>query len=179
MAGERAKGLAAFNAKFEAIPNAAQEQLGVELAIISRDILAMQRRAVPKGDTGALEQGLSIAVLIEKLRARIGLLKGGRDRGKINGRTDKGRSGGPFYGRIVNFGRKAQTVIVTRTARRKGKALPTRGARKAAVLANSYSMKVPYMAPREFIQVPGAQKVALGQLAEFWSRTLARTGIGA
>lgn len=173
---ERVKGLASAYAAFAAIPDAARDQLGVELAIIGRDILAMQQQAVAK-DTGALEQGLSIALLIEKLRVRIGLLANSSGGSKSNGRRSKMNYGGYYYGRFVEFGRKAQTVLVTRTARRKANRLSTKGARRAAVLANSYSMKVSALKPRPFVRLPGVQQVALGQLAEFWSRTLARSGV--
>lgn len=177
------RGLAAANSLLDQLPGAARDQLGVELAIIAREILTVQRRLVAK-DTGALQGELSLAVQAEQLRARIGLLGDGKGGARRNGRRLKTNLGDAFYGRIVEDGRRAQTVIVTRTARRQVKAAQgvtrrNRGVRKAAVVAKSYSMKVTALSARPFVHIPGAEALAVGQLAEFWSRTLARTGGGA
>lgn len=177
MASEKLRGLAEANALFDSLPPDAEAQLAVEMAIIGRETLAAQRALVPV-DTGELKGDLGLQLLLDQLKVRVGLLIGGRDAGKLNGRARRGRSGGPFYGRIVQFGRAAQTVIVTRKAglkrllgnNRKG------NTRRGVYERKPYKMKVKAMAARNFVFVPGAAETAMGQLAEFWSRLLVRRG---
>ncbi|MBB4152905.1 hypothetical protein GGQ80_000793 [Sphingomonas jinjuensis] len=161
------------------LDEAARDELGVELAIIGREGLAAQRAATPK-DTGELAGDLSIRLLIERLKIRIGLLAGGRDASRFNGRAVKARAGGPFYGRIVYFGRKAQTVLVTRRIKqRRLSGNNKNGMRRSTVLAGkAYTMKVRVRAGVPFIDAPGAGFAANaeGQIAEYWARTFARAG---
>jgi hypothetical protein len=102
----RVDGLAEAYAMLARLPEAAQEQIGVEMAIIGRDVLAAQKRDVAKA-TGQLEAGPVAAVAD---RAAPG-----------EGRACSASPGGRaklFYGRIVEGGRRAQTVIVQRAQRR-------------------------------------------------------------
>lgn len=163
MSGGAAQGLAEAYAVLGAVPEAAKEELGVELAIIARDALSIQQAAAPS-DTGALRAGLSLQLLIQRLTVRIGLigLKGGR--------------ASLFYGRIVNFGRRAQTVLVQRRRRVNGQLRSSRRRKVAADIAATYPLKVRPRAAVDFIGAPGVafERDALGRLAEYWSRVLAR-----
>lgn len=164
--------------RFDTIPKAAEEQLGVELAIIGRDMRDMQRAASPH-DTGTLRGALSVWLMLDQLRVRVGLI------GQRNRRSRKRSYGDAFYGRFVEFGRKAQTVIVQRRRRVRAhigagehkNILRTSRRRKiAADIVASYSMKVKARAPHPFVFIPNAQEIATQRLADFWSNTLARSG---
>lgn len=175
MSRSAVRGLAEANTMFDRLPDDAREQLGVELAIIGRDILADQRALVPK-DTRELEAHLSLQLLLDKLKVRVGLFIAGR---KYGGRKVVRGGRDAFYGRFVALGRTAQTVIVTRKAklqRLKGNNHKNGTARRGVYAGKPYALRVKAMAARDFIRVPGAEQAAAGQLAEFWSRLLARRG---
>lgn len=166
MTMSRVDGVAAAAAMFDRIPDAAREQLAVELGIIGREIRQAQQAEAPKL-TGQLSAGLSIAVAIEQLRVRIGLLglKGGR--AKL------------YYGRFVQFGRKAQTVLVQRRRRVDGKLRTARGRKRAEDIAATYSLRVKARAPHPYVRTaddPLVQELVADRLAGFWSETLAKAG---
>jgi hypothetical protein len=177
---DKVKGLAEAYSLFGRLPNAARDQLGVELAIIGREILAEQRQQVAK-DTGALSAGLSLWLMLEQLRVRVGLI-GLRGSSRVSpSKRAKGRNyGNLFYGRFVEFGRRAQTVLVQRRRRvatrtsNYGILRTSRGRKVTADIVSTYSLKVKARDPHPYIKVEGAQDIAAGQLAEFWSRTFGR-----
>lgn len=179
MSFERVKGLAAANALFDRVPQAAREELGVELAIIARDVLAVQQLQVPK-DTGALEAALSIRLLIDQLRVRIGLV-GRRTGSSARGRRKAGSSlGAAYYGRFVALGIRAQTVLVQRR-RRVGGALRTLHRRKRAEdIAATYRLRIKGQPARDFINIGEAEdRIVANRLANFWSNTIDRAAGGA
>ena len=153
---------------------AARDQLVVELAILSRELSAAQYAEAPRA-TGALAAALSYQVTPENLRARIGLLLGGRDAGKFNGRSFKARAGGPFYGRFVEFGRKAQTVVVTRHLARRVVGNGRGKGRRVLYAGKPYTMRVSALPPRPFVAQPLLEQVVDRSLADFWSQVLNRT----
>ncbi len=165
MVGNRVQGLADTYALFGALPDAARDELGIELAILAREGLAAQKAAAPE-DTGALSAGLSMQLQIDQLRVRFGLL------GLTGSRSNL------FYGRIVNFGRSAQTVLVQRRRRVNGSLRVYRGRKRLEDISVTYSLPVKARDAVPFIDAAGADfgDVAAGQLAEFWARTLARAG---
>ncbi|AJP72930.1 hypothetical protein [Sphingomonas hengshuiensis] len=201
MAGRQSRvdGLDGALSYFDSVPAAARDEMAVELGIIGREILAAQHRDVAK-DTGALDAALSLQVLLERLKVRIGLMRGGNSASKSNGRARKARAGGPFYGVIVEKGRAAQTVNVTRRIKKPNRKIKgnnkngdTRrtvfqGAQKRRRPASSpnagtfmgtpYKMRVPAMAGRPFVEQPMLQDVAEQHLSEFWAQVLTRTGGG-
>ena len=162
-------GVEAAGQMFDRLPDAAREQLGVELVILGREGLAAQKAMVAAQayDTGRLEGGLSIQLLVDQLKVRIGLIGVKRGRASL------------FYGRIVNFGRKAQTVIVQRRRRVDGKLRVARGRKMAADIAATYRLKVKARPAIPFIDAPGKsfEADAAAQLAEYWSRVFARAGV--
>lgn len=178
MQHSRLEGTEILLRRFDTIPDAAREQLGVELAIIGREFRDLQRGAAP-ADTGALKGALSVWLMLDQLRVRVGLI------GMRNRRSRKRSYGDAFYGRFVEFGRKAQTVLVQRRRRvvadmgdgvQKRILRTSRRRKLASDIVTTYSMKVKARAPHPFIFVPKAQETATQRLANFWSETLARAG---
>lgn len=171
----RLQGVEMLQRQFDQIPAAAQEQLGVELAIIGREIRDRQRALAPE-DTGALRQGLSVQLLLEQLKVRVGIMN---QRGSRRGKNNL------FYGRIIEFGRRAQTVTVQRRRRvtvtdgdgGQRRILRTVRRRKAAAdIVSTYKMKVKARAPHPFINIPDVQETAVQRLADLWGSTLAKAG---
>ncbi|MDF1506199.1 hypothetical protein, partial [Roseisolibacter sp. H3M3-2] len=115
-AADKVQGLAEAHGFLAKMPTAAHEQMVVELGIIARDVNALQRNAVPV-DTGRLKGALGFRMLAEQLRVRIGLFRAGFRSGQSN----------TFYGRIIEFGRRAQTVLVQRRRRVNGSLRSSRG----------------------------------------------------
>lgn len=105
-------------AMFEALPNAAEHELQDMMGRLGRDILAIQRERVARA-TGALAAGLSSQLLVDEkvLRLKVGLLgvpvtsKSARRRARKSGSGDPANLGAVYYGRFVEFGRMAQTVL--------------------------------------------------------------------
>ena len=164
MASNRIQGLADAYALFDAIPQAAQDELDGLLIDIGEMAYSEQRADVPER-TGALASGLRIQELLNSLRVRVGLIGLAGGRAKL------------FYGRIINFGRRAQVVIVSR--RKPGIAKRTSSGRKRADdIAATYALRVKPMPPREFITAPRPEfQAAVAQrLANFWSRVMDKAG---
>jgi Bacteriophage HK97-gp10, putative tail-component len=160
---------------FDRLQNGARLQLQDLLKAIGREGAKQQKAAAPER-TGALREGITFEALIDKLRVRIGLLNTKRGKSKL------------FYGRIVNFGRRQQTVVVQRRRRVDGR-LRLEGNRKrvsdlvtfrsgTGAGTTSYTMKVRGRAPAPFIDAPGSsfEGLARNRLSEFWSQALARAG---
>lgn len=195
MAGRQSRidGVTSAAALFDQLPASAEEELLVEMGILGREILGAQKADVAK-DTGALQGALSLQLVAEQLRMRIGLLRGGRDAGRRNGRAVKARAGGPFYGRIVEEGRSAQTVVVTRRVKKRringngtesartvtylgaSKRLRRRGPNKGSAIGSPYKLKVKAMKARPYVAQPLLVDAAQLHLADFWSHALTRTG---
>lgn len=166
------QGLAKAYALLDKVPAAARDELGVELAIIAReDILPEQRRLVAK-DTGHLESGLAVSLLREKLRVKVGLF------GLAGGRGSRAVLGDRYYGRFVNFGRRAQTVLVERRRRVGGRLRSANGRKRAEDIVSTYRLKVKARPARDFIQVAGAEASALRRLASYWNNVLTRAERG-
>ncbi len=195
MARSPVQGLAEAYSLFDRLPSAAHEEMAVELAIIARELSAAQHQDVAKA-TGALEAALSYQLLLERLAVKVGLLQGARSAGSFNGRQRKALAGGPYYGRFVEFGRLAQTVLVTRrikkrrvkgsgrngsgrkvvyqTAKRRLRrgSSPNRG----TFVGDPYKLRVKALGKRPFVEQPLLQQVADSHLSDFWAGVLARTG---
>jgi hypothetical protein len=169
-------GMADAYSLFERLPDAARDEAGVELALIGRDVLALQQVRVPK-DTGALEAGLSLAVTLDSLRVRIGLL------GLKSTRSRKVNLANLFYGIIVDKGRSAQTVTVERRRRVAG-ALRTsdNGKRKRIEdIVTRYSLHVKAREAVPFVELSDAEvdSIAARRLTDFWDRAISKAESGA
>lgn len=159
---EAVEGLAAAAAGFDKMPDSVREQLGVEIAIIARDVLALQQVRAPK-DTGALEGSLGVQLLLDQLRARVGLL------GKRNA----------FYGRILEFGRSSQAVLVQRRRRVGGVLRLSKRRKRLEDIVATYKLRVKARAPQPFVQVPepDLDSIADRRLADFWQQALVGAGL--
>ncbi len=189
------QGLAEAYALFDHLPTAAHEEMAVELGIIARELSAAQHADVPR-DTGALDNALTYELLLDRLKVKVGLLRGARGARTFNGRTFNGKAGGPFYGRIVENGRSAQTVLVTRRIKKRrvtgngrtskrqvSYATPKRKLRQRSspnagtFVGDPYKLRVKAQAGRPFVAQPLLVEVAESHLSDFWADALTRLGI--
>jgi hypothetical protein len=178
MASSRVQGLADSFSLMDGLPKAAELEAARDIAAIGKLALDAQKRLVPK-DTRRLEQGLTLQTLIGQLRVRAGLFGiPARSRGALRASQRDGKArlnlGSLFYGIIVNFGRRAQTVIVQR--RKVGARGLRNGRKRAEDIATTYSLPITPIGPREFIDVLDVDSSVDAQvsnrLATFWTRTL-------
>lgn len=166
----RVKGDRAFKKLIKRLPQTVAKEMEIQLEAAGRDILAEQQAKVPT-DTGKLRQALAMKLLPKTLRLRVGLLTKA-----VNKRF--------FYGRIVEFGRKAQTVIATRNGAL-SPAVRAAGGRsnnyKALALKmkskGAYLMKIRGMAPRPFIYSIDRERI-YEPFRKVWDRALAKAASG-
>jgi hypothetical protein len=150
MAQSNWRGMAELNKLFDTLSPDAEAALKEYLPEAAASILALQKDAVPVR-TGDLWRGLTTESLDDGLKVRAGLT----GRAATGGRSDL------FYGRVVEFGRHAQTVLVQRRRRVGGRLRSSRGRKIAADLEATYSMKVPASAPRPFVDTSETEAVML------------------
>lgn len=137
----RVRGDRAFIKLIKQLPDAAKSEMVNLLQETGAQVLTEQSARVPKR-TGTLNRALSMKVLPKSLRLQAGLI------GKpINRKL--------FYGRIIQSGRRGQTV---RARRRGGK---------------TYLMKIRGMAPRNFIY-PYSREQLYAPFRALWDRVLKR-----
>jgi hypothetical protein len=154
------QGLTEVDALFARLPQDVRNRAAWLLAELATEISAAQKAAVPKA-TGHLAGGLGVEELLDKLRARVGLLN-----------TRKGRNS-YYYGRFVEFGRRSQTVRVIRGTSASSRSSTSRRRRAAGqTLRKPYTLHVRAMPPREFIYLPDVEARAARRLSEFWSGVL-------
>ena len=85
----------------------------------------------------------------------------------------QGKRSSRYYGRFVEFGRRAQTVRVTRGTTVSTKSASTRRRiKKGLTVRKPYTMRVSAMAPREFIYLPDIESRVSKRTADFWSEVL-------
>lgn len=137
---------------FRRLPGAATDEMAGVMKRYGPKFLAAQRGNAPVR-TGRLIAGLAVRFLRRTLRLRVGYI------GKAINRK-------LFYGHIIQFGRKAQTVTVKR---RKGTNRP-------------YALRVGPLAARPFVH--GTRRVAAirtqlyQDLQKFWGNVLAKASRG-
>jgi hypothetical protein len=161
---ERVQGLAEAESLFSRVPDAARAEMAEVLEFAGDDLLAGQRADVPKA-TGFLASTLAVRILIDELKVRVGLFREGRRAGQSDN----------FYGRIIEFGRKFQTVTVQRRRRVGGVLRTRRGRKRAEDVVAIYSLKVKARAPRPFIFTGRVGRVEQ-RLANFFSAVMSRAG---
>lgn len=150
-------GIDAAYALFANMPSAARDELKSALDDIGKGVLDLQKAQVPV-HTGNLRDALTVDEALEQLRIRVGLV------------TISRAKGSPWYGRVVEFGRKAQVVTVKprlSTSKRRLKAgLKARG---------SYALRVSALPPRPFVHIEDRIAALVeNRLAKFWDATLAK-----
>lgn len=141
----RVRGDRSFVRLLKQMPDMIQREVEDLLRETGAEVLTEQRtRAAVR--RGALRQALSMKVLTKSRRLQVGLV------GKpVNRKL--------FYGRIIEFGRKGQTV---RARKRGGK---------------QYLMKIRGMAPRPFVYSVDRETV-YGRFRNLWDRILKRASAG-
>lgn len=148
--------LAELTRLFDTLPADAEAALKEQLPKVAAAILAVQREGVPVR-TGDLWRGLAIQTLNDGLKVRAGLVGTTSSSGKTS-------LGGLFYGRIVEFGRKGQTVWVERRRRVGGNLRLARGKKIAADIVKAYSMRVAPAPARPFVDTPETEAIALNAM---------------
>jgi hypothetical protein len=136
MARRRVRGN--FRSLIKRLPDSVAEEFRAQLDKTGRQVLSRARQRGPV-DTGALKSGLSYKVLPKSLKLKVGLI------GKPTNRK-------LFYGRIVEFGRKAKRVAVNRSGR--GIRLSGNRFKRQAIakgVKGFYYLNVRAMAPRHFV----------------------------
>lgn len=154
-----------FKSLLKRLPDSVAEEFRQQLDRTGKTMLQRARSRVPVR-TGALKAGLSYKVLPKTLKLKVGLV------GKpVNRRL--------WYGRIVEFGRKAQTVVVNRSGRAtsfsghkwKRRAL-------AAGVKGFYQLRVRAMQPRKFVYSVTREQL-YRPFQKIWGKALHRAGQGA
>jgi hypothetical protein len=148
------RGSKSFRRTLKALP----EETRVEMAHVLEDVgpkLARIIQANTPARTGALRSGIKWKVLRRSLRLQVGLLGTKRGRAAL------------FYGYILNFGRKAQTVNVKR--------------RTPSGAVASYLMRVRAYKALHFVtgRYADLRNMTSARLKNLWDRALARASRGA
>lgn len=166
MAKRRWSGMNRVRRILRNLPDAMQVEMGDALEDSGREIAAAMAGRTPER-TGALRKGIKYRVLRKSLRLRVGLIDAPRVRNKL------------FYGRILDLGRKAQTVTVRR--RIAGVAQPGGGKALPGARVAKYLMRVRGIAPKRFVtgRYPDLRAALNQRLRGIWDRALRRVAGGA
>lgn len=148
---KRVRGAASVRRVMKNLPDAVRDEMIEVLESGSIELQRLIAGATPRR-TGKLREGIKRRVLKQSLRMQVGLLG-----------TKKGRAR-LFYGRILDLGRKAQTVNVTR---RKNTA--------------PYLMRVRGIAAKRFVtgRYPDVRAIIGRRLRGIWERALPKAAGGA
>lgn len=156
-----ARGFRETDSYLARLPDEVRGRVGYLLAELSMEVSAAQKAAVPTS-TGFLARGIDAEVMLEQLRMRAGLLA-----------LQKGKKSNRYYGRFVEFGRRAQSVRVTRGTTVSARSASTRRRlKKGLTVRKPYTMRVRAMAARPFIAIPGIEARIERRAAQFWSEVL-------
>ena len=142
-----------------ALPEAMREEIGDALDESGRAIAAAMVERTPTR-TGALRKGIKHRVLRRQMKLRVGMIDAPKARNKL------------FYGRILDLGRKAQTVTVSRYVGGGASGSPRRRVK--------YLMRVRAIAPKRFVtgRYPDLRNALNEKLRGIWDRALRRISGG-
>lgn len=161
----RVKGGKAFRRLINRLPETVKQELREQLNETGKLLLRRARQRVPV-DSGALKAGLSYRVPPKGLYLRVGLV------GKpVNRRL--------YYGRIVEFGRKAKTVVVNRSGR--GVRLSGNRFKRQALakgIKGFYRLHIRAMAPRHFVYATPREAI-YRPFQKIWGRAVHDAAQGA
>lgn len=145
----RVKGAASVRRVLRALPDAARAEILDVMEAGSVDLHRLIVANTPRR-TGDLRAGIKRRVLKQTMRMQVGLIGTKKGRAKL------------FYGRILDLGRKAQSVRVNR-----------KGAR-------TYVMRVRRIAPKRFVsgRYPDVRKIMNARLKGIWDRVLRTAATG-
>lgn len=161
-----------FKSLLRRLPETVGEEFRAQHEETGKLLLDRARARVPTR-TGALKAGLSYKVLPKSLRLRVGII------GKPLNRK-------LYYGRFVEFGRKAKTLIATRQgtlqrARAAGLNVRANRYKRAALKAGiggAYRLRVRAMAPRHFVYNVTREQI-YRPYQKIWGRAIHRAAAGA
>lgn len=161
-----------FKSLLKRLPESVAEEIRQQHHETGKILLARAHARVPV-KTGKLKAGLSYKVTPKTLKLRFGLL-GKRINRKL------------YYGRMVEFGRKAKTIIVTRKgtlqrARAAGLKVRANAYKRAALKAGvggAYKLRVKAMRPRPFVYVTPREQI-YRPYQKIWGRAIHRAAAGA
>lgn len=136
-------------------------EIAAEMAVGGNELLADMEANAPRNRSGRLRRGLRMVLSPKLLRLRVGIV------GKAINRD-------LFYGRILNFGRKAQTVRVYRTGRN------IKPVGKGSDGRPYYLMKVTALKAKRFVIRPRPElwKSFNARLSAKWNSVLKRAAGG-
>ena len=150
------------------MPESVQEEINAGLDSYGRQLASAMRQRAPN-KTGATRAGISHKLFPKTLKLQVGLVGTKRGRAKL------------FYARILDLGRRAQTVIVhrfRRGTRASGEGKISRGRKIGSV--SSYAMNVRAIRPMRFVTGPLTDlRAGLNRhLKDVWNRALQRSAGG-
>lgn len=150
------------------LPDALKANVATEIKLAGEQYLAAAKIDA-RHKTGALRRGLGMKITAKGLKVRIGII-------------GKALANRLFYGRILEFGRKARTVTVHR---RVGAGAGGRGffKRRSGVnrISSTYTMHVRARAAEPFVtkRRPALREAFRERLSDVWAKSLATVaGVG-
>jgi hypothetical protein len=167
------RGDRAFGRLIKQLPQTVTNEIRQQLNQTGRTALALEQRRVSVR-TGAVKNALSYKVPPVRLQLKVGLI------GKpLNRRL--------FYGWIVEWGRKASVVTVTRAGtlgRAQAAGLNVRGGAYkdvalSAGIGGAYQLHVKPLPPRHFVYVAGVREQLYAPYKSIWNNALKRAAAGA
>lgn len=167
MAGRsRLKGIARFRRLLRRMPESVQAEIVSVLRLAEPRILAVMMARAPRR-TGALVGGLKSRLLETTMRLRVGFIGLPKGRARL------------FYARILEFGRKAQTVTVFRRRQGAPKRL-VRSRKPKEDIVTPYQLRVSPLAPRRTVtgSMPVLRQEITSRLKGLFTRALSRIAGG-
>lgn len=164
----RIDGLTEVYSLFASLTDDAKKDLGSRLARIGSSVSQVQRASVPSR-TGNLASYLSVSETVESLRVKSGLLTIKRASAK---------TGGDWYGIVVEYGRHAGSKLVQRRRRVNGRLRLGSGRRKRTEdIAASYMTRWSALPARPFVHVESRVDTVISSIMSgFWDEVLAKAG---
>nr|WP_276616577.1 HK97 gp10 family phage protein [Sphingomonas sp. SFZ2018-12] len=162
----RSKGVAQIRRLLKRLPENVRVEIAAALESSGRSILAAMRAKAPRR-TGALAAGLKMKVFPRTLRLRVGFIATPRGRAKL------------FYARILEFGRRSQTVTVSRRRTGAAKRLVS-GRKPAGDLVSVYQLRVRPLQGRRLVygRYPELRRDLNSKLQRVFQRALGRIAGG-
>lgn len=161
------KGIISTRRLLRRVPDEMRNQLGDAMRSAGPELANAMQARVPRA-TGRLAAGIMWRFSPSQLTLRVGFI------GKLVNRK-------LFYNRIIEWGRKGQTVTVRRRKAGVGKRLDSRTRRKRFDdIVAVYQLRVKPRAPHHFVYGPATDlRVVLGRkLNGIWDRVLQRVSGG-
>ena len=164
----RVRGAISTRRLLKRAPDAMRAELASVMIAAGPEIAGAMRGRAPRGKTGNLVAGVAWKFYPSTLRLVVGFI--GK---KLNRQL--------FYARILELGRRAQTVTVTRgrSGGGKGRRYRTKDGRVRTV-GDFYQMRVTALTPRRFVYQPATdlRRALSKRLNGIWDRVLQKLSGG-